>query len=96
MSSTAIPNTGFATCDVCGIDYDYAPDAPSHACRPDDGKADRRGIMIGMALAAALLVRDFDRPALAIEIAGAAGIDAANLASLSLDDYDNEPLLKIL
>lgn len=96
MSSTAIPNTGFATCDVCGVEYDYAPDAPSHACRPDDGKAERRGITIGMALAAAILVRDFDQPTLAKEMVSAAGIEADNLASLSLDEYDHEPLLKIL
>ena len=28
-----IPNTGFLTCDECGETYDYAPDAPHHACQ---------------------------------------------------------------
>lgn len=55
------------------------------------------GIMVGMALAAAFLVRDFDQPTLAREILGAAGLSAAwSLETLQLEDYDLRPLLQIV
>ena len=57
--------------------------------------AERRGIDIGLCMAAAVLVRDFDRPSLAEEILGAGGIDRDRLADLDLDEYDAEPLLKL-
>lgn len=60
-------------------------------------EAQKHGISIGMALAAAMLVRDFDSPTHAREILGAAGIDNREaVTSLGLDDYDVEPLLKIV
>lgn len=55
--------------------------------------AEKRGIDIGMCLAAALLIRDFDQPSYALEILEAAGIDAERVGDLDLDDYDAEPLL---
>ena len=57
---------------------------------------DDRGILIGMALAAAILVREFDQPTMAQEIAGAAGLTLEALATLGLEEYDTEPLKKIL
>lgn len=61
-----------------------------------DAAAEKRGIDIGICLAAAILVRDFDRPSFAVEILEASGIDADRLAALDLDDYDTEPLQKVL
>jgi len=57
---------------------------------------EQRGITIGMALAAAILARDFRLDNLAAEIAGTAGLDAENIGNLGLDDYDLAPLRKIL
>ena len=55
------------------------------------------GIIIGMAIAAALLTRDMDKPSLALEVLGAAGLDdRKSLSSLELDDYDLAPLLRIV
>lgn len=101
-------NTGFRECDVCRETYDYAPDSPPHVCRAPVAKIDRaarvagaddaekRGIEIGMALAAAILVRDFDQPTHAAEILGAAGLDWNAIERLGLDDYDAAPLATIV
>ncbi len=89
-------NTGHAVCDSCGVAYDYAPDAPNHVCRLAVVTGNDHGIMTGMALAAAILVREFDSGTHALEILGAAGIDATNVSLLQLDDYDLKPLLRIL
>jgi hypothetical protein len=61
-----------------------------------DSAAEKRGIEIGMCLAASIVARDFDRPTIAEEILGAAGIDRERLLDLELDDYDAEPLLELL
>lgn len=60
---------------------------------PIDRAAERRNIDIGMCLAAALLLRDFDNPTHAREILHAAGIDAERVRQLELDDYDADPLI---
>jgi hypothetical protein len=61
-----------------------------------DAAAEKRGIAIGLCLAAAILVRDFDYPTLALEILGADGIDRAMIDALDLEPCDSEPLLKIV
>lgn len=58
--------------------------------------AERRGIDIGMCLACALLIRDFGDDTRAEEILEAANIDADRVRDLDLDEYDTEPLLKLL
>lgn len=58
--------------------------------------AERRGIDIGLCLAASLLARDFDNPTYAAEILGSGGIDAERISDLDLDEYDVEPLLRVL
>lgn len=61
-----------------------------------DGSFDD-GVLHGMAIAAALLARDYDNPTLALEVLGAAGCDrVADIDRLHLDDYDADPLLKIV
>lgn len=57
---------------------------------------ERRGINIGMAMAAAILTRDFGQPTLALEILGAAGIGSFEVEALDLDDYDRNPLRAIV
>ena len=101
-------NTGFLECDVCGEKYDYAPDSPAHVCRAPVAKVDRaarvagaddaekRGTEIGRALAAAILVRDFDQPTHAAEILGAAGLTWDKIVSLQLDTYDSVPLAAVV
>lgn len=89
-----IANTGSLTCDVCNETYDYAPGSPLHFCA-QSGEHER-GIRAGMAMAAAILVRDLDSPTHALEILGAAGIDAKSIATLGLDAYDLKPLKAIL
>ena len=54
-------------------------------------------VNIGMALAAAILARDFGDDTRALEILGAAGLDEiGEVESLGLDDYDFTPLKRIL
>lgn len=56
-----------------------------------------RGIVAGMAMAAAIIVRTHDSATLALEILEAAGIaDKKSLTSIDLENYDLEPLLRIL
>ncbi len=83
--STSSQQTTVATLDLHGLRETLI-----------DSAAEKRGIDIGMCLAAAMLLRDFDRPSLAREILDAAGIDAARVKELELDDYDSEPLLEEL
>ena len=58
--------------------------------------AEKRGIDIGLCLAGAILLREFDNETYALEILGAGGIDADRVRDLDLDEYDTEPLLKAL
>lgn len=86
-----VANTGFRECGLCCETYDYAPDSPPHVC-PGGEPCAEDNIKTGMALAAAILVRDFDNHTHALEVLGAAGINAENIAGLNLDDYDLKPL----
>lgn len=55
-----------------------------------------RGMRVGMALAAAIVVRTFDNPTIAKEILGAAGLDSRRrLSEIELDDYDKAPLMRL-
>lgn len=105
-----IANTGYLTCDSCGVGYDYAPGSPPHACETKtatldlrglrealiDRNAEQRGIRIGYAMSAAWLARDEDRPSMARELLEVAAIGSAeDLSELDLDEYDSEPLLTI-
>lgn len=55
------------------------------------------GVVHGMAMAAALLVRTFGQDTLALEVLGAAGLDSKKtIHKLHLEDYDAEPLLRIV
>ena len=89
-----VANTGFLTCDACFETYDYAPDAPPHVCKKSE--THEQGIRVGMAMAAAILVRDFGSTTHALEILGAAGIDDKTLGDLGLDEYDLKPLQALL
>lgn len=58
---------------------------------------DDLGIATGMALAAAIMARDFDQPTYARELLGAAGLDSIEgIAALGLEEYDAAPLRKSL
>lgn len=61
-----------------------------------ENNAEKRGIEIGMCLAAAIMERDFDNGTYALEILGVAGIDADIIGDLDLDEYDSAPLLRLL
>lgn len=60
-------------------------------------RANLDGVNVGIALAAAIIVRTFDNPTIALEVLGAAGLDRrSEIVALGLDEYDAKPLLGIL
>lgn len=74
----------------------WEPAGQKVTCRKCEKLAQReRGVLEGMAMAAAIVARDRDNPVIARDIVDAAGIDGDNIACLDLPDYDKAPLHKL-